>query len=159
MVKTKKLASKKKDNDSQQLTLGLKSPFKNYFYDIKNRISSRLNLFEANTFINDPYIWLLSSIQITGSFYQLTYILNALPKLPSLLPLFSYSNITNISLIPKIAFLVFPLISLTIFMLTFKSARSNYFKNDSLAIYTLYIGALINISISLYLVKIISIYV
>lgn len=159
MVKTKRIASKEKDTDSEQLTLGLKSPFKNFFYDIKNRISTRFSLFEANTFINDPYVWLLSSIQIIGSFYQLTYILNALPKLPSLLPLFGYSNITSISLIPKIAFLIFPIFSLIIFMLTFRSARSNYFKNESIAIYTLFIGSLINISLSLYLVKIISIYV
>lgn len=161
MVSKKNTPQQKKQPEKKvaQLELGLKSPFKNVFYNLKGRLVSRFNLFEANTFINDPLVWLLVTSQLVGIFYQLIYVLNSLNKLPSLLPFLGYEAVTSASLLPKIYFLIFPIVSFVIFAITFRNSKINYFRNQFLSIYILLIGDLIILSLSLHIIKVLSQYV
>lgn len=155
----KKEKSTAKKEQVKQLSLGLKSPLSNVFYNFKSRIVSRLNLFGANSFINDPIIWLLVSFQIVGGFYQMIYILNQIEKLPSLIPLFGYSGNNIDTLVPKFYYLAFPLISFLLLVIGFRMAKSVYFKNNTLAHYTLFIELLVSLSLTLHIIVIISQYV
>lgn len=155
----KKEEKKVKKEQVKQLSLGLKSPFTNIFYNFKSRIVSRLNLFGANAFINDPIIWLLVSFQIVGGFYQMIYILNEIEKLPSVIPLFGYAGNNIDTLIPKFYYLLFPIISFILLVVGFRMAKSVYFKNNTLAHYTLFVGLLVSLSLTLHIIAIISQYV
>jgi hypothetical protein len=147
------------EKESKQLSLGLNSPFTNFFTNLKWRITRRLNLFEANTFINDSLIWVFAIFQLIGIFYQLIYILNSLEILPSFLPLFEYNAVAGSYLIPKFYFLLLPVISFLIFSYSFKVSRYYYFKNSLLALYILFVSNIIIITFCLHLIKTLSQYV
>lgn len=160
MVKKTPVNKKKsQEKTPKQLSLGLNSPVSNIFTNLKWRVTSRLNLFEANTFINDPIVWFFAVIQLVAIFYQLIYILNGLPKLPSVLPLFDYASTTSTFLIPKLYFGLLPIAGFFVFAYTFRLSRSYYFRNSLLAHYILFISSLSIIVMCLHLIKIFSQYV
>lgn len=154
-----KTQSKSIEKEPKQLSLGLTSPFTNFFTNIKWRITRRLNLFEANTFINDSLIWFFAIFQLIGIFYQLIYILNSLEILPSFLPLFEYNAVAGSYLIPKFYFLLLPVASFLIFSYSFKISRFYYFKNSLLAHYILFVSNIIIVTFCLHLIKTLSQYV
>ncbi|MCC7289748.1 hypothetical protein IT417_00625 [bacterium] len=156
---TSKSPVKQKETKPKQLSLGLSSPFVNIFYSVKTRITARLNLFEANRFINDGLIWFYATLQATGAFFQLIFILNRIETLPSIIPLFGYTQLSNFALLPKYYILIFPLLAFVIFTYSFKAARTNYFRNTLLSHYILFLATLIVIFLSIHVISVVSNYV
>ena len=150
---------KKNKEENKQLDLGLKSPFVNFFYNIKHRLITRLKLFEANTFINDPAIWFFLTFMLVACYFQLFYLLDNISLLPSLLPLFGDLDDTKNILISKFFYLLFPLLSIIATFYAFNTSKKYYFNNQSLSYYILLIFLLILLTIDFHILSILSLYV
>lgn len=150
---------KKVKEENKQLDLGLKSPFVNFFYGIKHRFITRLKLFEANTFINDPIIWFFLTFMLVACYFQLFYLLENISQLPSLLPLFGDLENTENLLLSKFFYLLFPIFSIISSFFAFNTAKKYYFNNQTLSYYILLIFFLILLTVDSHILSILSLYV
>lgn len=148
-----------KEKRNKQLELGLKSPIRNFFTRIKSRILARLSFFESNKFINDPFVWFFSSIMSVGSFAQLFFVTDNIGRVPEIIPIFRSTSIPQLMLVPKLFLFFIPVISLLIFIVTFRRSKSDYFKNASLSHFSMFLSSIVISVLSIHLIKILIPYV
>lgn len=142
----------------KQLDLGLKSPFKNYIYSLKDRFLKSFMFVESNSFLKDQAIWFLICFQVVLILSQLLYLLKSINMLPQILKVINFPSSIELSVINKHYLLLFPFISLIIFMFGLKTARKNYFKWRAVSMYILFVVSLVVLFISLHMFRIVSHY-
>jgi hypothetical protein len=151
----KRKAQKKKEVQVKQLSLGLKSPFVNVFFNLKNVFTKRIVYFESNKYIKDQTIWCLISFQIVLILLQLILILNSIGKLPTMLPLISFVSNPIYSILSKYFIILNPILSLGLFVLNLRLSRTNYYHDKKISIYLSFLFSLIILAIYINLFRII----
>ena len=151
----KKTQPKKKEEKAKQLSLGLRSPFVNIFFNIKNVFKKRAVYFENNKYIRDQLVWSMTSLQIVLILLQLVLILNTISKLPTMIPLISFTNNPAYSILSKYFIIFNPVLSLGLFALNLRLVRVNYYENKKTSIYLSFLFSLIILAIYINLFQII----
>jgi hypothetical protein len=82
--------SDKSKNQETQLDLGLKSPFRNKLFEIKERISKFFAYLEVFKFLREPLNWFFITLSLFFIGMQAYFIYKTLGSLPNELPIFSY---------------------------------------------------------------------
>ncbi len=113
----KKKSSKVPEEKVKQLDLGIKEPFKNKFFKIKNKTDIALLQIEVKKFLRDPFFW-FATIFSAGMLLQQCYIIyNTYNIIPKSLPVLTYNLATNGMLADKHFILIYPIITLFCFLL------------------------------------------
>ena len=110
MKKTKKKDIK--EPKEVQLDLGIKEPFKNRFYKVKDKADKAVRRLEVRKYLKDPLTWAMIIISIILILTQIYLIYSNWDSYPSLIPIFKY-QIQNINKLGEsIYILIFPTLSL-----------------------------------------------
>ena len=150
----KKKKGKEKDKD-QQLDLGIKEPFKNRFFKIKNKISLAILRFEVRKFLKDPLVWACIVISLMLIGHQIYVILIHFDRLPVYLPIFRQFISVPRKLVEKEYIIVFPIISSFAFTLSLLFTSRYYNSERILTKFLLFASLLCIISQSIILIDLI----
>ena len=101
-----------KEPKEVQLDLGIKEPFKNRFYKVKDKADRAVRRLEVRKYLKDPLTWAMIIISIILILTQIYLIYSNWNNYPSLIPIFKY-QIQNINKLGEsIYILIFPILSL-----------------------------------------------
>lgn len=108
-----------KKEESKQLGLDIKEPFKNRFFKVKGNVDSKMRQMEVRRFFREPFLWLALVIGIILILHQVTLILQNIDLLPSYLPIFKFYLASQEQLAEKIYIYIYPIISASVLFLSF----------------------------------------
>ena len=149
---------KEPKEESKQLNLGIKEPFKNRFFRIKRSIDFAVLKFEVRKFLKDPLVWATLTIGLVLIAQQIYLILENLSDLPVYIPVFRYFLSAEQKLAQKDYIFVLPLIS-TIALLLSMFFTSRYYNNEKkLTKLLLFSSLLSTISQSLILIDLVNLF-
>jgi len=149
---------KEPKEESKQLNLGIREPFKNRFFRIKRSIDFAVLKFEVRKFLKDPLVWATLTIGLVLIAQQIYLILENLSDLPVYIPVFRYFLSAEQKLAQKDYIFVLPLIS-TIALLLSMFFTSRYYNNEKkLTKLLLFSSLLSTISQSLILIDLVNLF-
>ena len=85
-----------KEPKEVQLDLGIKEPFKNRFYKVKDKADRAVRRLEVRKYLKDPLTWAMIIISIILILTHIYLIYSNWNNYPSLIPIFKY-QIQNIN--------------------------------------------------------------
>lgn len=145
-MKKAKKSEKPKEEKVKQLDLGIKDPFKNKIYKIKDKTDNIILQFEVRKFFKDPFFWFVIVFSLVMIAQQIYWIQTNIAKFPSLTPILNYNLSSDARILPKYFLYIFPSISLfSIIVSTIVTARY-YNKEKMLSKLVLLCGLLASVS-------------
>ena len=148
----------KEDRKEQQLDLGIKEPFKNRFFKIKNKISLAILKFEVKKFLKDPLLWASLVICLILISHQIYTIANSFDTLPKYLPIFRHFISIPRKLVEKEYIVIFPIISFISLLLSLIFTSRYYNTEKVLTKFLLFSAILCTIAQSLIIIHLITIF-
>jgi hypothetical protein len=144
--------------ESKQLDLGIKEPFKNKLFKLKRAIDFAILKFEVRKFLKDPLVWGVLVISLVLIAQQVYLISINLETLPTYIPVFRYFISIPQKLAVKDYILLFPTISAVALLLSFIFTSRYYNSERILTKILLFTSLLCTISQSLVLVDLINLF-
>lgn len=154
----KEKSKKEPQEESKQLNLGIKEPFKNRFFKIKRSIDFAVLRFEVRKFLKDPLVWATLVIGLVLIAQQVYLVLENLSDLPVYVPIFRYFLSAEEKLTQKDFIFIFPLISLITLLLSMLFTSRYYNNEKKLTRLLLFSSLLSSISQSLILIDLINLF-
>ncbi|HRY22263.1 MAG TPA: hypothetical protein P5311_00650 [Candidatus Dojkabacteria bacterium] len=151
-------SKKEPQEESKQLDLGIKEPFKNRFFKIKRSIDFAVLRFEVRKFLKDPLVWATLVIGLVLIGQQVSLILENLSNLPVYVPIFRYFLSAEEKLTQKDYIFIFPLISIITLLLSMLFTSRYYNNEKKLTRLLLFSSLLSSISQSLILIDLINLF-
>jgi hypothetical protein len=145
-------------DESKQLDLGIKEPFKNRFFKIKRSIDFAILKFEVRKFLKDPLIWGVLVVSTVLIVQQIYLIVVNLERLPSYIPLFRYFISIPQKLSLKDNIILLPTISAVGLLLSFVFTSRYYNSEKKLIKILLFSSLLCTISQTLILIDLIKLF-
>lgn len=149
---------KEQEEKPKQLDLGIKEPFKNRFFKIKNSIDLALLKFEVRKFLKDPLVWAALTIGLVLIGYQVYLIVINLDSLPTYVPVFRYFISIPRKLVVKDYIILFPTISIVTLLISFIFTSRYYNSEKSLTKMLLFTSLLCSISQTLILIDLVNLF-
>lgn len=149
---------KQEKDESKQLDLGIKEPFKNRFFKIKRSIDYAILKFEVRKFLKDPLVWaiLVVSLVLIG---QQAYIISTnIERLPTYIPVFRHFISIPRKLSTRDHIILFPTISVITLLLSFIFTSRYYNSEKKLVKILLFTSLLCTLSQSLILIDLIKLF-
>ena len=155
-----KREKKKKEpqEESKQLDLGIKEPFKNRLFKIKRSIDFAVLRFEVRKFLKDPLVWATLVIGLVLIAQQMSLILENLSTLPVYIPVFRYFLSAEEKIAQKDYIFVFPMISVITLLLSMLFTSRYYNNEKKLTRLLLFSSLLSNITQSLILIDLVNLF-
>lgn len=151
-------SKKEPQEESKQLDLGIKEPFKNRFFKIKRSVDFAVLRFEVRKFLKDPLVWATLVIGLVLIGQQVSLILENLSNLPVYVPIFRYFLSAEEKLTQKDYIFIFPLISIITLLLSMLFTSRYYNNEKKLTRLLLFSSLLSSISQSLILIDLINLF-
>ncbi len=151
-------SKKEPQEESKQLNLGIKEPFKNRFFKIKRSVDFAVLRFEVRKFLKDPLVWATLTIGLVLIAQQIYLIFVNLSNLPRYVPIFRYLLSAEAKLTQKDYIFIFPLISLIALLLSLFFTSRYYNNEKKLTRLLLFSSLLSSISQSLILIDIVNLF-
>jgi ABC-type multidrug transport system permease subunit len=151
-------SKKEPQEESKQLDLGIKEPFKNRLFKIKRSIDFAVLRFEVRKFLKDPLVWATLVIGLVLIAQQVYLILENLSDLPVYVPIFRYFLSAEEKLTQKDYIFIFPLISIITLLLSMLFTSRYYNNEKKLTRLLLFSSLLSSISQSLILIDLINLF-
>ena len=149
---------KEPQEESKQLDLGIKEPFKNRFFKIKRSIDFAVLRFEVRKFLKDPLVWATLVIGLVLIAQQVYLILENLTDLPVYVPIFRHFLSAEEKLTQKDYIFIFPMISLITLLLSMLFTSRYYNNEKKLTRLLLFSSLLSSISQSLILIDLVNLF-
>lgn len=149
---------KEQEEKPKQLDLGIKEPFKNRFFKIKNSIDLALLKFEVRKFLKDPLVWAALTIGLVLIGYQVYLIVINLDSLPTYVPVFRYFISIPRKLVVKDYIILFPTISIVTLLISFIFTSRYYNSEKALTKMLLFTSLLCSISQTLILIDLVNLF-
>lgn len=111
------------------MDLGLKESPKNFFYNIKNKLSLERTKLETKNFLKNPYTWATLVIPFTMIGIQLYLFYTNSSQLPNKIPIYPFYNSVQKQIAPNEYLLIYPTISILI-LVTSTIFSSKYFHKE-----------------------------
>jgi ABC-type multidrug transport system permease subunit len=155
-----KREKKKKEpqEESKQLDLGIKEPFKNRFFKIKRSVDFAILRFEVRKFLKDPLVWATLVISLVLIAQQMSIILENFSTFPVYVPIFRHFLSAENKLAQKDYIFIFPLISLITLLLSMFFTSRYYNNEKKLTRLLLFSSLLSSISQSLILIDLVNLF-
>lgn len=153
MKKNKKSSAKKEKEE--QLDLGIKEPFKNRFFKVREKINLAILKFEVRKFLKDPLLWACLIIGLLLIGYQVYLIVEYFDNLPVYLPIFRQFIVIPRKLVVKDYIIIFPIISTVALLLSLIFTSRYYNSERILTKFLLFASLLCIISQSIILIDLI----
>jgi len=151
-------SKKEPQEESKQLDLGIKEPFKNRLFKIKRSIDFAVLRFEVRKFLKDPLVWATLVIGLVLIAQQVYLILENLSDLPVYVPIFRYFLSAEEKLTQKDYIFIFPLISIITLLLSMLFTSRYYNNEKKLTRLLLFSSLLSSISQSLILIDLVNLF-
>ncbi len=151
-------SKKEPQEESKQLDLGIKEPFKNRFFKIKRSVDFAVLRFEVRKFLKDPLVWATLVIGLVLIGQQVSLILENLSNLPVYVPIFRYFLSAEEKLTQKDYIFIFPLISIITLLLSMLFTSRYYNNEKKLTRLLLFSSLLSSISQSLILIDLVNLF-
>lgn len=142
----------KKEKKEKQLNFGLRNTPKNIYFKYKEQYDIWLAGLETKKFIKDPLTWLTIVISISLIVTQV-YMIETKDRIPSKIPVFNYFLSPIEKLVQNEYVYLFPLLSITILLVTIFLSNKYYHKERDLSQIIIVTTLLVNISICLIFLK------
>ncbi len=136
----KKRSTKEKVNKPVQLDLGMRSPFVNIFYKIKERFKKTFIYFEIVSFARTPLNWFLIILSISLILIGVFYIYSTYYSLPSQIPMLSYFTSLKKKLVDTEYIFALPTLSLLILIVGSQVAYKYFHKEREMTNLLLFIS-------------------
>jgi hypothetical protein len=149
---------KQEKEESKQLDLGIKEPFKNRFFKIKRAIDFTILKFEVRKFLKDPVVWAILVVSTVLIAQQIYLISINLARLPTYVPVFRYFLSISQKLTGKDYVVLFPTISIISLLLSFVFTSRYYNSEKALTKILLFSSLLCTISQTLILIDLINLF-
>lgn len=121
--------SSKSTNKENQLNLGLKSPFSNKVFEVRDRVGKAFAYLEVMKFMKDPMNWFFITLTLFLIFMQSYFIFKTQGLLPTKLPLLPYFTNLEKKLADSLFIYALPALSLAISFSGIKISY-NYFHKE-----------------------------
>jgi hypothetical protein len=152
---------KRKDNsqeETKQLDLGIKEPFKNRFFKVKRSFDFAILKLEIRKFLKDPLVWATLVISLVLIAQQVYLILTNLSTLPLYVPVFRYFISVPQKLVEKDYIIIFPTISVISLLLSFLFTSRYYNSEKTLTKLLLFAALLCTLSQTAILIDLINLF-
>ena len=154
---SKKRKKTTKQEETKQLDLEIKEPFKNKFYKAKRKFDFALLKLEVIKFLKDPLVWATLIISVIMILFQIQMILRYLNSTPTYLPIFKFYTALKKELIESKYLYLFPILSGLILLLSMLFISRNYNREKNLTKLLLVAALLATLLLSITLVQLIRI--
>lgn len=149
---------KEKEEKPEQLDLGIKEPFKNKFFKIKNTLDLALLKFEVRKFLKDPLVWATLMICLALIAQQIYLVITNLQSLPSYIPIFRHFISVPRKLVEKDYIIIFPTISIIALLFSFLFTSRYYNSERALTKILLFTSILCSVSQSLMIINLVNLF-
>lgn len=144
-----------KEEKIEQLDLGIKEPFKNKFFKIKGKFDATVLRFEVKKFLKDPLIWANVTVNTVLIAQQVYLIYKNIEDLPAYLPIFKYFISIPSKLVTKEFIIIFPIISVSVLLLSLIFASRCYNNEKILTKFLLFASLLCVLAQSIILIDLV----